>query len=297
MFRRAIVILAVVVLVAAAGAVWLLQDRDETPAVDADRTKADATEMNATAADQRVRVASPRPNAVVSSPLTVRGESRGTWYFEADFPVRLLDAEGRELAVTPSRADGDWMTESFVPFDATLAFEDPATQTGLVVLDRANPSGLAQHAALVAVPVRFTESAPRTVAVRAFFGRSGSGEDACEAVWPVARVVEPTSASEPGANTAETTARAALAELLEGTTPTEEDRGYFTSLPEGVELQSLRVADGIAHADFDATLNQAAGSCRVLAIRAQIERTLLRLPTVDQVVISVDGNVEEALQP
>lgn len=297
MSRRAIAILAFVVLVAAAGAVWLLQDREASPAIDADRPAVDTAEMDGTAADERVRVSSPRPNTVVSSPLEVRGEARGTWYFEADFPVRLLDADGRELAVTPSRADGDWMTESFVPFDATLSFEEPATQTGLLVLERANPSGLAENGALVAVPLRFSESAARTIAVRAFFSRSASGDDACEAVWPVARAVELTREGEPEANTSEATARAALTELLDGTTPAEEDRGYFTSLPEDVEVRSLRIENGIAHADFDATLNQAAGSCRVLAIRAQIERTLLRLPTVTDVVISVEGNVEEALQP
>lgn len=287
MSRRAIAILAVVVLVAAAGAVWLLQDREASPAADADRPAVDATEMDGTAADERVHVSSPRPNAVVSSPLEVRGEARGTWYFEADFPVRLLDADGRELAVTPSRADGDWMTESFVPFDATLTFDDPATQAGLLVLERANPSGLAENAAVVAVPVRFSGSTPVKRAVRVFFSRSASGDDACEAVWPVARAVEPT----------EDVARAAVAELLAGPTPAERDRGYLTSLPEGVELRSLRIENGVARADFDATLNQAAGSCRVLAIRAQIERTLLRLPTVTDVVISVEGNVEEALQP
>jgi hypothetical protein len=287
MSRRAISIVAVVVLVATAGAVWLLQDREASPAVDADRPAGEAARTGGTAADERVRVSSPRPNAVVSSPLAVRGEARGTWYFEADFPIRLLEGDGRELAVTPAPAEGEWMTEGFVPFDARLSFEAPATQAGLLVLERANPSGLAEHAALVALPVRFSESAPRATAVRTFFSRSASGDDPCEAVWPVARAVAPT----------EDEARAAVTELLAGPTPAERDRGYFTSLPEDVVLRSLRIENGFAHADFDATLNQAAGSCRVLAIRAQIERTLLRLPTVEDVVISVEGNVEEALQP
>lgn len=195
------------------------------------------------------------------------------------------------------------MTEGFVPFDATLAFDAPATRIGLLVLERANPSGLAEHAALVAIPLRFSDAAPRTTAVRAYFSRSASGDDGCEAVWPVARAVESTARSAPvgdGPSAKGPTgalARAAVAELLAGPTAAERDRGYLTSVPEGVELRSLRIENGVAHADFDATLNQAAGSCRVLAIRAQVERTLLRLPTVDEVVISVEGNVEEALQP
>jgi spore germination protein GerM len=92
-------------------------------------------------------------------------------------------------------------------------------------------------------------------------------------------------------------ARAALAELLEGPTVAERDRGYLTNIPPDVGIRSLRVADDTAYADFDATLDRAAGSCRVMAIRAQIEATLLHLPAVREVVISVEGNVETALQP
>lgn len=62
----------------------------------------------ATVAD--IIVDSPAPNAVISSPLTVTGTARGTWYFEASFPVRLLDDLGNELAVAPAQAQGDWMT-------------------------------------------------------------------------------------------------------------------------------------------------------------------------------------------
>lgn len=274
MSRTARLLLASVVLLAAAGGVWLLWGGDdEVP--------------DAVAADARVRVESPRPNAVASSPLAVGGSARGPWYFEADFPVRLLDGEGRELASAPARAEGEWMTEDFVPFGATLSFERPAMRTGLLVLDRSNASGLAENAALVAVPVRFDASAPRRRAVRVFFNRRGSGDDACDAVWPVPRTVDPSADG----------ARAALAGLLEGPTPAERDRGYLTNLPEGVRLRSLRVEEGVARVDFDRILGRAAGSCRVLAIRAQVERTLLQLPAVEEIVISVEGDVEEALQP
>lgn len=243
--------------------------------------------LDAAAGDARVRVSSPRPNSVVSSPLTVGGEARGQWFFEADFPVRLLDGDGRELATVPAQAQGEWMTEDFVPFEATLIFRQPATETGLLTLDRSNPSGLAENAALVAVPIRFSATAPRTRAVRAFFNNTAFGDDACESVWPVPRAVEPTRDE----------AKAALTELLEGPTRAERDRGFLATIPQGVRILSLRVEEGTAYADFDSTLDRAAGSCRVLAIRAQIERTLLQFPTVDDVVISVRGKTEEALQP
>lgn len=280
MSRTARVLLAVVVLFVAAGALVVLQERDVTP-MGGDEA------LDAAVTDPRVRVSSPRPNAVVSSPLEVNGAARGAWYFEGDFPVRLLDAVGRELAAVPARAEGEWMTEDFVPFQATVAFGRPATPTGVLVLDRSNPSGLAEDAALVALPVRFSASASSRRAIRVFFSRTASGDDACDAVWPVARTVDAERAD----------AEAVLADLLEGPTRAERDRGFLTNIPEGVQVRSIRVEDGTAHADFDRTLDRAAGSCRVLAVRAQIERTLLHLPGIDDVVISVDGNVEEALQP
>lgn len=273
--RRGVVVGTVVVILVLLGVLWLLRGPDGTPVADGAAT------------DPRVRVTSPPPGAVVSSPLTVRGEARGGWYFEAGFPVRLVDETGTEIAASVARARGEWMTEEFAPFEVSLSFEEPVAGTGLLVLDRANPSGLAENAALVAVPIRFSESAPAKRAFRLFFNRTASGDDRCEAVWPVARAVEPTP--DP--------ARAALAELLEGPTAAELDRGYLTNIPPGVDIRSLRVAGDTAYADFGATLNRAAGSCRVTAIRAQIEETLLQLPTVREVVISVEGDVETALQP
>ena len=63
-------------------------------------------------------------------------------------------------------------------------------------------------------------------------------------------------------------------------------------------LQDLVIEDGVATADFNARLDEGvAGSAMVMAIRGQIEQTLLQFPTVDEVVISVDGETEEVLQP
>ena len=102
-----------------------------------------------------ITVAAPSANATVASPLTVTGEARGSWYFEASFPVRLLDANGLELAAAPAQAQGDWMTSDFVPFQATLTFAVPATATGTLVLQKDNPSGEPQNDASVTIPVSF----------------------------------------------------------------------------------------------------------------------------------------------
>ncbi len=102
-----------------------------------------------------ITVSQPLPNAKVTSPLLVTGEARGYWYFEASFPIRLLDGNGQEIAVTAAQAQGDWMTEDFVPFSATLTFMAPATATGTLVLLKDNPSGEPQNDASISIPVNF----------------------------------------------------------------------------------------------------------------------------------------------
>lgn len=102
-----------------------------------------------------IRIDAPRPNAEITSPLAISGEARGMWYFEADFPVRLLDGNGNEIAMAIATAQSNWMTEDFVPFEATLTFTAPTTRTGTLVLEKDNPSGLPEHADELRVPVVF----------------------------------------------------------------------------------------------------------------------------------------------
>ena len=107
------------------------------------------------AKENLIRLNSPKPNDVVSSPLLIDGEARGTWYFEASFPVSLYDANGKLLARTPAEAQGEWMTENFVPFKAGLKFDPPPTDIGFLILEKDNPSGLPEHADELKIPVRF----------------------------------------------------------------------------------------------------------------------------------------------
>lgn len=105
--------------------------------------------------DDMVRVDTPQEDDVVSSPLTVTGVARGFWYFEASFPIELLDGNGNTLALVPAQAQSDWMTEDFVPFSVTLEFERPETSTGTLVLHKDNPSGLPENEDERRIPVRF----------------------------------------------------------------------------------------------------------------------------------------------
>lgn len=100
-------------------------------------------------------VSKPRPNQTISSPLVIEGEARGTWFFEASFPIKLFDGNGKEIAIAIAQAQGEWMTTDFVPFRATLEFSKPATENGTLVLEKDNPSGLPEHDDSLVMPIRF----------------------------------------------------------------------------------------------------------------------------------------------
>jgi len=137
MARKAIYI--IVVLIAAAILVWITVENKSAPLIYKDL----------------VKITKPVPNELIFSPLTIEGEARGFWYFEASFPVLLLDANGKEISRTTARAQGEWMTENYVPFKAMLEFTKPATATGTLVLEKDNPSDLPENADGLKIPVRF----------------------------------------------------------------------------------------------------------------------------------------------
>ena len=106
--------------------------------------------------DGNLAVTSPQANAVIHSPVTVVGTvTGGGWFFEASFPVKVLDADGAVLGSGIAQAQADWMSTSSVPFTAIITFVAPRSAAGIVVLSKDNPSGLAKNAASLSIPVRF----------------------------------------------------------------------------------------------------------------------------------------------
>lgn len=83
-------------------------------------------------------------------------------------------------------------------------------------------------------------------------------------------------------------------------TPSAEDLSVGTTMiPVGTRLVQLSVSKGVARVVFSKELESGGGgSCRVTAIRAQIEQTLKRFPSISSVIISVEGKTPaETLQP
>ena len=113
-------------------------------------------EFTACPKEDLIRVDTPRANEIISSPLIVRGMARGVWFFEGSFPIKLLDENGNILAQIPAQAQGEWMTNDFVPFEAKINFSVPVVQNGVLVLEKDDPSGLPEHADELRMPILFS---------------------------------------------------------------------------------------------------------------------------------------------
>lgn len=143
--RRLMALVLILVVALSCYLLWLGGNNETTsPAEDSVSIKTD-----------RIRVDSPLPNDVVESPFIITGEARGFWFFEGDFPVRLVDEDGITIGTAIAQARGEWMTEDFVAFQATMEYEPPTAETGILVLEKDNPSGLPEHDDELRFSVRF----------------------------------------------------------------------------------------------------------------------------------------------
>jgi hypothetical protein len=233
-------------------------------------------------------ITTPNLQQTLDNPFTLEGKATGGWFFEGDFPVKLLDANGKILALSFATAQEDWMTEDLVDFKAKISFENPTTETGVLILQKDNPSGLPENDASVQFPVKFKIEKQIVTIFLTNTELSKDTKDICVEVYPVQREVIKT----------QSIATATINELLKGPSQEEIDQGYGTSLNDNIVLNSLTIKDGVAKADFNSQLDyQVGGSCRVSGIYTQIAETLKQFSTVNTVEITRNGSMEDILQP
>jgi len=235
----------------------------------------------------------PVSGAIVSSPLLIEGKASGSWFFEASFPIKLVDENGELIAQSLANAKSDWMTDDYVEFSGKIEFSVSVEKKAYLVFQKDNPSGVPENDAEYRMPVVLTIKSRdlkiEISKIKVYFNNSKlDPEFTCVKVFPVEREIPKTAGI----------ARATIEELLKGPTEHEKLNGYTTSINPGVKIQKLVIENGVAKIDFDAEMERGVGgSCRVGAIRSQITQTLKQFPSVKKVVISVDGRVEDALQP
>jgi len=109
--------------------------------------------------DGHVQVFSPAENQAIVSPVAILGTvTGGGWFFEATFPVKVLDGDGTVLGQGMAQAGGapgNWMSTGSVPFTAAITFKTPKLSMGTIVLSKDNPSGLPQNAGELRIPIKF----------------------------------------------------------------------------------------------------------------------------------------------
>ncbi|WP_157893283.1 Gmad2 immunoglobulin-like domain-containing protein [Salegentibacter sediminis] len=92
----------------------------------------------------------------IESPLEIKGEARGNWFFEATAPVELLDGNFRSLGRSYIEVVGsNWMTEEFVAFKGSIDFKKPDTENGYLLLKNGNASGKPELDRILRIPVKF----------------------------------------------------------------------------------------------------------------------------------------------
>ena len=130
--------------------------KDAAPQKDPPQKSEEPTTEFTSSGGVDLTIATPLTGAAVSSPLEVAGRAPGSWSFEADFPIELLDANRHTIGEGHATVKGDWMTEDDVDFAGTIEFDPPPTPSGFLVLHKANPSGQSEHEDAVEVPITFT---------------------------------------------------------------------------------------------------------------------------------------------
>jgi hypothetical protein len=117
----------------------------------AEEIKEKITYINSNVDDITVEL--PFPGAVTGKEFSVIGKARGKWYFEASFPIEVLDKDGNRLFIGPAQAEGEWMTEEFVPFKLQVRVPESYIGPATIILKKDNPSGEVQFDASISFPI------------------------------------------------------------------------------------------------------------------------------------------------
>lgn len=155
-----IVIALTVVTLGAVGYMWYTNQSNQEPDTNQQSSTSKEAAVSEYTSEKKTElvVTSPQKNSIISSPLTVTGKVPGSWSFEANFPLELIDENGIVVASGNATLDGDWMTDELVGFSGELSYDTPpATPTGYLILHKDNPSGLEKNGDQLSIPVKFSD--------------------------------------------------------------------------------------------------------------------------------------------
>lgn len=232
-----------------------------------------------------ITVETPFPNQEVTSPILIKGKARGYWFFEATFPIKLIDENGNIISTSFAQAKEDWMTENFVPFEAELNFNISKNQKGTLILEKDNPSGLLKNSAQIEIPVflKVQNESENYRTIKLYYynpelDKDDSGNVLCSknGLVAVERKISKT----------QTPIQDTIKLLLLGDISEEErNQGISTEYPlEGFSLKEASLNNGVLTLKFEDKNNKTiGGACRVGILWFQIEATAKQFPEVKEV--------------
>jgi hypothetical protein len=130
-----------------------ISQEPEQPIGEGEQTETDASDVS-----MELTLNDLEPGDEVTSPLRFSGSASGLWYFEGDFPVRIVDGQGTVIAESYASAQSNWMTEGQVPFEGGITFDVTEPTEATLIFQEDDPSGMnepAEHpVAVVLLPSR-----------------------------------------------------------------------------------------------------------------------------------------------
>ena len=86
-----------------------------------------------------------------------------------------------------------------------------------------------------------------------------------------------------------------MKELIKGPTPSERKRGMLSAMPSDLKLNGARIRNKTAELDFNSAIERGASGSVLLNRIDQIVYTATQFPTVQNVVIKINGKRQESL--
>lgn len=97
-------------------------------------------------------------NDLINSPLSISGKVDSNWFFEASFPVKILDNNRNIIKETTATTKEDWTKDGQISFNVNVEFDPKDFISGFMILRNDNPSGLKENIKSLEVPIKFAKN-------------------------------------------------------------------------------------------------------------------------------------------
>lgn len=250
-----------------------------SPTISVSESPSPSSSTLITPATPNITITSPKANESVDSPVTITGKAR---VFENQFTVQVKNSTGqivyKQTGVMSDAKNsglfGNYSVKVPIPAEQGANFK--------VEVFNLSPKGDGKYEGYASVMIKL-----KTTDTSSVYAAFITGDD-CTTVTLFPRIIIKSPEF----------VYMSLVELLKGPTTEEKAHGATTQIADTAKINSFRMQGDTAYADFNSALQPSVGgSCRIQAIRSQIENTLKQFFGLKNVVISINGKTAGVLQP